>query len=476
MGFIEWLRTKLNAPTQSNNELYFALNSLLRMGQVEFYNKDPRTYIDKGYVTNPNVYSIINKITRPASSVPFALYEIKEEKAFRKYKALMESGQRDEARVQHSKALVLSENKDRQKIFIQPNESQSWTEFCEGAIGFKLLTGNNFIYGLSPAGFEDRLFFTKIYNMPSQFVEIIIGTWDNPVKAYRLLMNINVEFEANHVLHRKYWNPQFDESTGIFSGTAFATFGQNREGGTNFYGLSPLAPLCNVVKRSNDGYVASMKMLVNGIPAGILSPENGGRPLNPNEKKKLDEAWKERFGGASNKNQVMKATVPLKWQALGMNSVDMQLEGIQQNDLATIARVYNVPKEIAGGGDRSIFDSGEKFKLANKSLWTDAIIPELNDLQEGLNRFLVPGWEAMDGKKYYIDYDLSGVGALQGNMKEMSDRIMREMEKGLWSPNEARILLGNDADLNNAAMDQRFIGTNMRPLVDGSNTGTGTQK
>lgn len=456
---------KSDRATQENNELYFALYSLLRVGQIDFYNRNPREYIEKGYVVNPNLYSVINSITKPASTVPWALFEVKDEEKLRKYKSLMETGQYAEANVFRAKALHLSENTTRQEFFKKPNETQRWSEWIEGSLGFKLLTGNNFIYGLSPVGFEDIGLFTKIYNMPSQFVEIVVGEWQDPIRAYRLLTNINIQFDAHTVLHRKYWNPEFDTNGG-FAGSSFSTFGTTGAGASNFYGLSPMAPLCKVVQRSNDGYIASMRMLVNGIPAGILSPDTGGKPLTSTEKKKLDEAWKERFGGARNKNEVIKASVPLKWQALGLNSVDMQLEESQDNDLASMARVYNVPLPIVDGSKGGLFDSGEKNKVANKVLWTDAIIPEFDDLRGGLNDFLVPGWEKLDNKRYFIDYDLSGIGALQGNLKEISQRVEKELRVGMWSPNEARLMLGGDMDEDNPEMNEKFIATNLRQLTN----------
>ena len=60
-------------------------------------------------------------------------------------------------------------------------------------------------------------------------------------------------------------------------------------------------------------------------------------------------------------------------------------------------------------------------KDARKAGWTDAIIPELNDLRDGWNSFLVPK-EQRDTTR--TSYDLSDVPELQEDAKEKSERLL----------------------------------------------------
>jgi phage portal protein BeeE len=45
------------------------------------------TYIKEGYLFNPTVYSLISFISQKASSIPWAVYEVKSNKALNLYKS-----------------------------------------------------------------------------------------------------------------------------------------------------------------------------------------------------------------------------------------------------------------------------------------------------------------------------------------------------------------------------------------------------
>ena len=449
---------KISKPTQENNEFWFAFYNLAGLGQVRYYDNNPETYISKGYAINPHVYSTINRIIQPLSMVPFEVFEVVDEKNFKQSLALKKQGQDLIGEVYRKKGLqpLEGDTANLNKIFKQPNECQNWTQFVQENVGFKLLLGNSFTYGLEPVGMEiepgsgmERVF-TKLYNLPAQFVEIITGNWTQPVAAYKLLTNTSITFNVEKVLHRKYWNPNYSaEGSFSFAGTVsgISTGG----GGDNYYGLSPLSPLCNVVKRSNDSYTASMRMLENGIPAGIVS--SNGKALNDKERKNLEQQYMQRFGGASNKNKLLFASQELKWQALGMNSVDMQLLDSNKADLEDIARVYRVPLPLLMN-EASTMDN---VRTSTVSLWHDAIIPELEELKSALNMFLVPGWERMTGKKLHIEYDLSNIKALQKNLTEQSDRLLSELQLGIWTIGEVREALGGSLEDQEELLTQRIL-------------------
>jgi len=458
------LYQKLSKPTQENNELWFSLYNLLQQGQVKYYDKNPETYIKEGYVTNPHVYATINKITQPLSMVPFQVYEVVDEKLLTKSMQAKDNNELVMSKLFASKALkpLDGDMMGLNKMFKKPNECQTWAEFVQENVGFKLLLGNSFTYGLEPVmgqrpeGGQEARFFSKLYNLPAQFVEIITGDWQQPIKAYKLLTNSRVTFEASKVLHRKYWNPDYSSEGSFSFAHTLSSLTGGATSGDNYYGMSPLSPLCRVVKRSNDAYTASMRMLENGIPAGILS--RVGKGLNSTERDGLEKAYQKRFGGSNNKNKILFASTEMKWQSLGMNSVDMQLLDSNQADLKDIARVYRVPLPLLTS-EASTMDN---MNVASKSLWHDAIIPELNDLRSSLNMFLVEGWEAQTGKKLFIDYDLSGIAVMQANIKEQSERLLKEMEKGIWTPNEVRNALGGDVIDDDSFMDSRLLSNSLK--------------
>ena len=49
------------------------------------------TYINKGYRYNPTIYSIVNLISKTAQTIPFQIYEVKNDNDLKRYKSLTSS-------------------------------------------------------------------------------------------------------------------------------------------------------------------------------------------------------------------------------------------------------------------------------------------------------------------------------------------------------------------------------------------------
>src|SRR5690606_8933016 len=100
------------------------------------------------------------------------------------------------------------------------------------------------------------------------------------------------------------------------------TFNWTMNANDYLYGLSPMAPLCRTVKRSNESIDASLALLLNGFPPGILSPKDAmdGNPMTDKERDKVHEGWRSQYGGGSKANLPVISPIPLMWQALGLKS------------------------------------------------------------------------------------------------------------------------------------------------------------
>ena len=423
--------------TDPNNQLNRALHSMLINGNVEFYDQEIETFIDKGYLFNPHAYTVINFIARSISQVPFKVFEVKYKKSLEKYiqcKALNDHAGKN---LYAEKAMEQVTSGGLVNLMKQPNENQGMAEFLFEAIGFKKLTGNRFIYGLSPVGFDDNLF-TSMYNMPSQLTEIIVGDWMQPVKGYKLAITHDrtLDLECSKVLHQKEWNPNSVNSV------------------RTPYGLSPMQPLLRSLQRSNESYDASLGLMKNGIPAGILS-NNSDLVMTPDMVDKMESAYKSKFGGGKNKNKVLFSAANVSWEEIGMKSQDMELLASNMADLRDFCRVYAIPTMLVSDTENSTFNNVTEAK---KSVWMENFIPELDQFRDGLNRWLVPAWNKKDGKEYFVDYDLTAVPVLQVDLDKLSDRLMKEMEQGMWSPNEVRSMLGKEQG-GSAHLEKYILGS-----------------
>lgn len=421
-------------------QLFYQLQLYKTSGVFDY---DLKTQVREGYIENPHVYKVINKIIGPAKNVPFLTYIVKDKKDFNRYKAFVREGRVEEAELFARKSLELVDGTPMNKMAEDaPNEMESWPEFIEAALGYMLLTGNRFIYGLQPAGYK---FFTKIYNLPAQITEIIPGEWREPVKGYRVHLTPTYidAFPAETVLHQKTWNPSYNGVMNLPK--------------DYLYGLSPMHPLCKVVRRSNESLTASWHLLKNGFPPGIVSSDSE-TPLLESEVTEMQEAWIQRFGGGTKANIPLFTGGNVKYSAMGLSSADMELLDADQADLKSIATVYQVPLPLVSD-DKSTYNNVSEAK---KELWMAAIVPALISFRDGFNRFVTKPYNDFTGKEYWCDFDLKAVPALQDDLETKSTRLMSEMEHGIWTANEVRRMMDQEEDPSDPNMNKRMLKSGLR--------------
>ena len=86
---------------------------------------------------------------------------------------------------------------------------------------------------------------------------------------------------------------------------------------------------------------------------------------------------------------------------------------------------------------------------AKKSLYVNAVIPELNKIKDELNRWLTPAF----GEKLFIDFDYTNIPELQ----EM-DKVVGQMSQAWWlTPNEKRAAMSYGADADTPEMNDYYI-------------------
>ena len=107
------------------------------------------SYINKGYRFNSTVYSIVNLITKAASTVPFQVYEVQSQNSLKRYKALTSNG--FDANATHKAQVILKnemielEGTEIHELLNRPNPAQSYASFLTEVIAFGKLTPNRYI-------------------------------------------------------------------------------------------------------------------------------------------------------------------------------------------------------------------------------------------------------------------------------------------------------------------------------------------
>ena len=376
----------------------------IERGIVTWQGADQRSFVDDGYVANDIVYSIIKLITDKAKIAPFHVYKVVDEKAAKKYKSL--AAQKDinlkELETLHKKAYELYTGDQRlNELLKYPNEEDCWSDLVEQWCGFKLITGNSFIYGkLIEAGNNQGKPF-ELFALPSQYMAIIanINVFPPTRAGYQLYYGQMWSFDTKEILHDKYFNPQW----GVTGG--------------QLYGQSPLRAAAKNLTRSNEAKTAAVASFQNGGPAGVLFMND--ERFDPTSGQAQAQALKtavSQKGGSANFNSIAVSGYKVDWKQIGLSPVELNIIESEKWDLKALCNIYGVPSQLLNDSDSKTYNNQRE---GEKALTLRCAIPLLNALTENLNRKLHTDW-GYKGTNLYVDYDLSVYGELEANKSEQT--------------------------------------------------------
>lgn len=399
------------------------------------------TYVREGYRKNSTVYSLVNIITKAATTIPFQVYEKVNEGDLKRYKA-MTSGTMDQtaahnAKILRKNALVELHGTQLHELLNRPNPAQSYNSWLTELIAFGKLTGNRYIYGIAPETGDNRGRYKELYVMPSQIMEIVSGGIMQPVKNYRIEYQGAYDIPAEDILHIKDFNPYYD-------GT-----------GSHLYGQSPLRAGLRSLTTNNEAVQTGVKYLQNQTARGVLMSEEGD--LNEVQAQQLKDKFRKNFQGSNNAGDVIITPKKLSWVNFGLNASDVSLLEQYNASIKDLCNIYNVPVQLLNNTDAATYNN---MKEAKKALYQNAVIPELVKLRDELNRWLVPQY----GDNLYLDFDFTSIPELQ----EENDKVVEQLTKAWWlTPNEKREVMNYGRDEENLNMDDYFVPANLLPISGG---------
>ena len=384
----------------------------IERGIVTWQGADQRSFVDDGYVANDIVYSIIKLITDKAKIAPFHVYKVVDEKAAKKYKSL--AAQKDinlkELETLHKKAYELYTGDQRlNELLKYPNEEDCWSDLVEQWCGFKLITGNSFIYGkLIEAGNNQGKPY-ELFALPSQYMAIIanINVFPPTRAGYQLYYGQMWSFDTKEILHDKYFNPQWGVTAG------------------QLYGQSPLRAAAKNLTRSNEAKTAAVASFQNGGPAGVLFMND--ERFDPTSGQAQAQALKtavSQKGGSANFNSIAVSGYKVDWKQIGLSPVELNIIESEKWDLKALCNIYGVPSQLLNDSDSKTYNNQRE---GEKALTLRCAIPLLNSLTENLNRKLHTDW-GYKGTNLYVDYDLSVYGELEANKSEQTEWL----DKAWW--------------------------------------------
>ena len=397
---------------------------------------DVKSYVQEGYLFNPIVYSIVSFIALKASTIPFAVYEVKNDKYLNLYKYASPGLPQYLKQAVKTKALVELPDHDLNELFMNPNTTQPWSEFIEQTVGYKLVTGNSYTQCIGPDAGPNRGTIRELWNLPSQAVSIVAGNRFKPIDHYEMLGDRSVRIPSEQIIHLKYWTPEY-------------------AAGSFLYGVSPIRAGRRVVSKSNASFDSSVSSFQNMGALGFISGDTGNPeyPLTPEQAEMIEERLAKKTG-PRNRGKYLVTSASLKWQQTGMSPADLNIIESDKMDLRMLCNVYHVPSELFNDAANKTYSN---TKEAGSAVYTNAVIPALTPFRDALNQKI----KGRYAQNIYIDYDTSMISELQDDISMMTTAL-----QGAWwlKPNERRDLMTFAADDENPLMNDYWVPIGLMPM------------
>lgn len=360
------------------------------------------SYIEQGYQVSPIVYSVVKKISKTTRKA--------------KWKVMQK------VVVDGEETLIDYNDVNLQKLLDKPNGLMTWSHLMEEAVGFKLLTGNTFFWMIPPereikgvnAGTVQSL-----WVLPTQHMQI------HAYDSMRGISHYNLDWsgsdggniDVDEVIHIREPNYDYDENASFL------------------YGQSPLQAALRTMQTNNDAVTSARNYILNQGPQGLLMPKSDDKvKFDKTAADKLKALFRRQRQGPKNAGDLHITPKTFDYLPIGIPAADLQLLEQYQMTKVDICNVFDIPPMLFGILDQSY----ENQKEAKKAMWSDVIIPILDELKETLNANLISKY----GDDLVLEYDISHVDVLQEDQEKKAKALLLYSQTGTWTVNELRDLCG----------------------------------
>lgn len=333
------------------------------VGQPVWTDRNPVKLAEEGYRKNVVAFRSIHLIARGCASVPWTLMSGKDE----------------------------IDTHPILDLLHRPNPLQGGAALIEALVAFRQLAGNSYLEAATGA---DDVTPVELWCQRPDRMRVIRGELGMPAGfEYKVGNEAPVRWDADiitgqsDILHWKTFHPLSD-----------------------WYGMSPLEAAAWSVDQHNSASQWNQALLQNSArPAGVMtfSPKSGPEKLAQDQYARLKAQIDEQYAGASKAGRMMLLDGGLSWQSMSLSPADMDFLNGKNSSASDIAMAFGVPPQLVGVAGSQTFANYETARLV---LWEDKILPELDDLCDSLNNWLLPKFS--DGERLKLSYDVDGVAAL----------------------------------------------------------------
>lgn len=461
---IKKLTAQVNDLQSSIINRFVSLNPLLAI----YPDWNVNSTIDR-YLTTDEIYSIIKFLaTNAAGSIPlYGYYVTADQKSFKELKRELKYNNPYKYKKLQTKALEdLPEDDPACELLENPHETMSKFEFFESVFSFILLAGEVFILKERPDDGINKGRPISLKIMFPQCVTLkITDTLPRKVIAYDYRINGQLVYEnipASEVIHIKYWNPQMSYS------------------GSELRGLSPLKVLKKRLTRADKTMDTSVAQVQNGGVQKIVfdKSDNGAMVKENGVEVSIAGRRKDNFykfsSNPANAGQPFFASGEMGAVDIGSQLSDMGLNDLSKIDKKGFCDAYSVSDRLF---NNDATGSEVSDKGARKGMYLNALIPLVRRVKDAWVKQILPDFELGvvleedgepvripgDGKKRYVDLDISGIPELQEDIK---NTVAQYANLPIMIPNMILEELGFPTIEDDPMMDKVYVKTGYQLLED----------
>lgn len=412
------------------------------------YDTQLSTYILKGLLYNPTVYSVTKQRSEKSKSIPLTIKRIKDPGAKKQLDVMRYATKGAPKASQVLKMASLSAQAYEEELLDmpmeQPNPLQTWGDIRALYETFMCATGNVYLYMVTPDddGVGEPL---QLYVLPSHQIEIILKPGANllvdetPISHYRLTYGVQaVKFPADKVIHIKLPNPTFDMN------------------GAHLYGLSPLKPVLRNIQSSNEAIDNNIRTMLNSGSFGFIHGKNVA--LNRDQADNIKDRLIDMRSNTEVLSHIQGASAEIDFTRINLSPKDLMQFDFLSYDEKQVCNALGWDDKLLNNDQGAKYDN---VVWAERRVLVNTIMPSLQLLQEALNKQFLTRFEAYQGA--VMEFDYSEVPEMQIDFSEMVDWLGKALDRGVINRNEFRQAIKYPIS-NDESLDRHTVQTDVISL------------
>lgn len=211
-------------------------------------------------------------------------------------------------------------------------------------------------------------------------------------------------------------------------------------------GVHRTKPVLAAIAATNEGNVYTATLLINmGVIPHVIFARG---PLNANDRQGIADWFRNKFtrdgrgGPGIIETGDGQGTIG-DIKELGGSPEKLKLDTILDRPDIQICNAWGIHPGVLylGGAGGKGFDNGGQLAEARRASYHDCLLPMTKKFAKTLTRCLLPEFEKAPASQVRVEWDFSGVQALQEDQDALHARVQGSYNAGLLTLNEAREML-----------------------------------